>query len=462
MSEAKLDITGSTEVAQKEVDKLTKKVAGLTEQMRQMKNQSKENHDETHGWLQEQVHDIGKMALSYLAVEKGVEKVIDFYKEWQEELHKTGEAHEKFTSSLVRELTRAGDLANATKIEHFLSNIPGVTREQGLAAFAGVRGAVPFESLERREQLTKAATGMAPAFGQDSAAMQEFAGGVGHVAKMAPGKDAGDVADITAKLQSVMGSDFSELGSDKMQRGIESLISAGMSPEDALGLVVSAKRNSAKRGTVDKLFSLMESTKRELRPSAGDSSEEARAKRKLAGASPQQRLKMLLSDQGMSSAFGEGASEWRRLAPHLTGDAVGAELRAAESEDFAQIGKQLQGSAVGMEAIGSQALSVQQVEFEKRHGSEQALLEKANKSALIGSRRDGRGARAFEGFSQALNYAGRTIGADDVQNQLQMQTYNQYVDPSIRDEIAGYLKEQTELMREESRSKPVNVDRHSE
>ncbi len=461
MAEAKLDIAGNTDEAQKAVDKLTKKVAELSEAMRTMKGQAKEQHHESHGWMQEQVLDIGRMAIGYLTVEKGIEKVIELYQDWQEELHKTGEAHEQFTSGLMRELAKAGDLANATHIEHFLGNIKGVTRQQGLAAFAGVRGAIPFESLERREQLTKAATGMAPIFGKDYGAMQEFGTGVGAVAKLTPGKDAGDVADITAKLQSVMGDDFGEIGGDKMQRGIDSLIKAGMSPEDAFGVVVTAKRNSSKKGTVDKIFNLMEATKKELRPSPGDTSEEAKAKRKLMNSSGMDRWKMLISDPSMASAFGEGASEWRRLSPHLTGD-LGGEFRAAQADDFSVISNQLKGSALGKEFIGSQGLLSQKEEFEKKYGSEQALLEKANQSALSGSRLDGFAARAFEGFSQSLNYSGRAIGVDNAQSQLFLQTHNQYVDPTIKDEIVAYLKEQTEMMRAEKSAKPRNLDAHTE
>ena len=40
MAEARLDVGGSTEEAQRAIDKLTKRVASLTDQMRKMRDQS--------------------------------------------------------------------------------------------------------------------------------------------------------------------------------------------------------------------------------------------------------------------------------------------------------------------------------------------------------------------------------------------------------------------------------------
>jgi hypothetical protein len=178
----------------------------------------------------------GGVIAGLFSVGAAVGTVIHAYSRWGREMDAAGNRHSELTRGLVREIVAAGDAKQGGKIEAALSSIGGATLEQGTQAFAGVTGATPLSSLDRRLALAGEVAKQAPT-GIDLGA---FGGLVGAVADVKPGAKADDIADMAAMIQAKAGAGAERLGGEKFLRAVKSQVAAGKSPEQAFGFALAA------------------------------------------------------------------------------------------------------------------------------------------------------------------------------------------------------------------------------
>lgn len=150
-------------------------------------------------------------------------------------VEEAGRVSAEFNAHLVKGLAEAGELARAAEVVAFVSSLPGVKREDALTAYVAIQQAAPALSYERRKDLTRAVAPLAPT-GID---LNQIGTLVGELAEMAPGKTAGDVADLALGMQETAGREAADLTSKsflryvraeqaKRKRPIEEILAEGV------------------------------------------------------------------------------------------------------------------------------------------------------------------------------------------------------------------------------------------
>lgn len=438
-----------------ELDKMNKAMEGLREQNRKLSEETKHHHDETHGWMQEQVHSIGAMAASYVTVEKAIEAVTGVYDGWKDKMKEVAESHEGFIQKLMRDLTMAGDAAHADQIKTWAES-GGGTPEQKRQALAGVTQAAPQESLERRLELANQVSRQA-ASGIDMGAAGQAAG---NLARIAPGKSADDVQDINMLLMQKLRGGSERLTGDAFLRGIAPLIeSGGMSLEDALGLGASATAKNQKLGFMTHLGELatasQEDLTKDIKPGVAPTTDQI-ARSKLAGMNAKERIEAVMGDHELAVA-GLGKDAAYQLGRNTPGEIAKwrQEMLAAQANN---IGSRVAGAdtEVGRAALGAQSAAEQEAAYEARLGPGQALLARARKSARQGALNVGYGERVVEGGQQSLESGLRFFGAQSVERELRRYQGNPAVAQGVQQEITKFLEELASAVKENTQATKDN------
>jgi len=186
------------------------------------------------------VAQIGAMTAGFVAgrgLTWAISKTKQLYAEWRQEIAQTGAKASEFHQQLIKDLSEAGDLAAAPGLQKFFRSIKGVSKEDVSKTYAGVRGGAPDISEERAKALAAQAARLAPT-GQDLGAFGTLAG---ELATLAPGKTAGDIADLALATRQKAGKSIGQLTSPQTLKGIKTLQSTGaMSTEEALGFGLAA------------------------------------------------------------------------------------------------------------------------------------------------------------------------------------------------------------------------------
>ena len=268
MAETKLDITGSTAVAQKELDKLTKSLASVREQVRQLNTQSKESKSATDSWsagmerlktqndrwaqgmaklqamqpqktvagmrlseMHEAVSGLGQMAGSLLGIGSAVGITTAAYSRWHAKVDEIIHSHTDLQMSIVRTLAEAGKLSMGPEVEKWSKSQKGATPEQAMAAIGGVQASGETLSNERTMAVATEIAKLSPT-GIDLTRAGAQAADVADV--LGEGTSAEGVVNVTVGMRQNLRQKMDLLSGPKVQRQMENLKRGGMTGEDAL------------------------------------------------------------------------------------------------------------------------------------------------------------------------------------------------------------------------------------
>lgn len=129
------------------------------------------------------------------------------YSQWIAEIQEAGRVSTEFNANLIKGLAEAGELPRAAEVEKFVGGMPGIKREDALAAYTAIQQAAPEMSSERRKKLTAAVVPTAVA-GMDVTRLGTL---TAELAKMAPGMAPDDAADLAVYLDRVAGREAGQL-----------------------------------------------------------------------------------------------------------------------------------------------------------------------------------------------------------------------------------------------------------
>lgn len=421
MSDVGLSFTADPKAAQRALDAMTRQVAGLKEEIRSLGKESKRSTD---SWasglanlrtqndkfaaglanikkqneafkaaqvpvrtLRDEIGSAGKtltrvttgagtslasMAAGVFTVTAAVGFAKEAYSQWRETMVDAEAAHKRFVDNLVFDLARAGKGAEGAKIEAFLGSVPGATADQVRAAFSGVAQSAPLMGTERQLAVAGQVARQAPT-GRD---MEQFGRIAGAVADLKPGGKADDVADIAAKLEAVAGGGAEKIGGDKFLRSIKSLVAAGQSPEQALGLGLAAMDANVNPETITQVAAAIGGPNEQIKTSRTKKrlTEDEKLKNKFSAASATERASMLQNDPAISRAVlgDDAAFQFQRISKDAIA-ARAADLTGAQTGNFAQRQlEQLQGFGAGREKLSEQAIDVGKQNIDKAAGLEES------------------------------------------------------------------------------------------
>ena len=267
----------------------------LTEQSRRAEGAARKFGDTSGSAATRAVSGMQNVALQAVSAQGAVKLVTGAYKEWIREIKKLGDEHTRTSKSVVRDLAETGDLLRGEEVTQALRATPFATFEQGRAAFAGVSGGAPAESLERRLKLARAVSTQA-ATEVDLSKLGEL---VGELSQIFPKKSAGDVVDIGVNLRSQAGREIEKVGGPSLIRAVKALAASGAAtPTEALGLGLTALKDANLRPDVLVTAASQIAAQRDLiAPRSGRELTDAElAKNRFTLASPRERLGLLQDD----------------------------------------------------------------------------------------------------------------------------------------------------------------------
>lgn len=185
--------------------------------------------------LTSSVAHMGGLAAGLVTVTSMVGVVSNAYAKWQQQIQDVGHTHRETSRTLVQELAEANLIAQAPEIENRLATMGGTAAQQS-AVFGAVNKADPTATLERKFELTGEALKFSP--------MEKDVGGfaslMATIGQLKPGAEAGDVADLVTSVRGAAGDKIGTITDDKHQRQIKAMIARGMTPERALARAVAA------------------------------------------------------------------------------------------------------------------------------------------------------------------------------------------------------------------------------
>jgi len=275
-----------------------------------------------------------------------VHRVIEAYEKWNTMMEGVAQRESQRTKDRVKDLGMIGLGPQLPQVEKFLGGISGVTGTEARAAFAGVHGAAPGASLSRRLELAQEAVRIAPLAAGDEEKIKTFAGLTGAIGVAAPQKSARAASDLALAAASRMttaggGEAAAELSGRRMQRAIQTLGEAGMSPEQSIAWAIEAAKKRQEPRTLasiaEKLIEPMEVHGAEIRGKTGrvlgykPMGPEQQKKADFGKATPAERLKMLRADPLLAEEIlGKQGVQFARLDPAAV-EATARELQADEN-----------------------------------------------------------------------------------------------------------------------------------
>ncbi|MHA1554122.1 MAG: hypothetical protein ACTSU0_06890 [Alphaproteobacteria bacterium] len=248
------------------------------------------------------------------------------YHDWQQKIIAAGTASTKFHGDVIKDLSEGGDLAQGGEVIPFLENMKGVTRADAGKAYAGVTGAAPDLSLDRRKELTKA-TARLGVTGQD---VQAFGDLTGELAEVLTEKTADDLSDLALKLRQVAGKEIQTLTSKRFLKGVRVLEESGVGGETAFAYGMQA----AKAGVSgDILAKIADVSTKQYKHKKG-TSEAVGTFNQFADAAPKERLSMIHQDEGLRrEVMGEQAVKFALIKEQEVAKLTES-LRQAQQDDI--------------------------------------------------------------------------------------------------------------------------------
>lgn len=240
MSETKLDFTADSKVAQNEIDKLTRKVAGLQEQFRQLNDSARRGAKQSSDAQFDLSESLNSVLSKISPLTFAVGAATAAYYGWRTETDKLIDKHDQLARTFTKTLAEAGKLSLAPQMEKWLQGVQGVTREQAMGALSGVLASGETLGDQRAVAIAGEIAKQAPT-GIDV----EHAGGLAADIADIVGEDvsAADVADLTIAAKQMLRGKTAQFQGPKFQKRIESLKIGGMSGMDALAAAIASAQS---------------------------------------------------------------------------------------------------------------------------------------------------------------------------------------------------------------------------
>jgi hypothetical protein len=450
MSQAKLEITGDTQHAQRENDKLTKQVAKLREEVRQLGQQSKKSAKESHDAFSAAGSNLAKTITGMVTVEAGVSAVVGLYSNWRAEVDKLTAAHDKLTANIVKTAAATGNLGRGADLERFVKGQRGVTREQATEAFLGVAGAGVDMSFERKAAIAGLVAKQAPT----GVKLQEAGSLAGDLGELFGDKSAGDVVDLATKSRAMAGDKAQQLGSDEFMRAMRGMVSAGMTPEQAMGRALGALDNDQNL----KQFTALGSALTAGQGTYGQDRKDTAAEKAFDKATPQERIKMLENDPALARKVLGGTGGFKLQQSDGGGlEARVSALKDAQTENFAQqqLG-QLGTFESGREALEEQEIAAAKDPQDASIGARGSRLNRTRKKLQTAAvEQFGEAGRLYGQALEPLPYLNQGIGEVGDDTIALFRTVGEGIL-----QLTGHMKK----VEENTRPPPakVNIDAHTE
>lgn len=349
---------------------------------------------------------------------------VSAYQMYRAELEKLAAAQQDFHKDLVRDIALTRDFAQGAEIEKFAGSVPGATRGEVLSTFQGVTAEAPTADLQRRLGVAGAGARLGVT-GQDMGAFGRLSGSL---AGILPDEKPEDVADIAAIVSREAGGDISKLGGTKFQRSIQQLIASGaMTQDEALAAGLAAAQGKISPETLGQMAQTAFASKDSLLPGRGERGPEAAAKRRMAFASPRERIAMMretnlevsrLSPEAMAANVGmiQGA----RREDTIGGILGGIQKSAAGQGIIAQRTFEKEGGRRNKALARNEELSQQVDEFVRAKNAGRGMLVNAATEASIFHQQVGRTMSA--GMESTTATEARNIGLEALVSALQANT----------------------------------------
>jgi hypothetical protein len=319
-------------------------IAAFGEQIQNAGEHTKKAHHEADSWLgrmkeglSENTSKLINFFTGFAVVEKAADLVGEAIHKWIEELdevlHKQRE-HEKL---LAQELALAGKLSLAPQIEHGLEEIKGAKKSEKNALYAGVSSAAPDLSAEQQLALVKELAPLGSLL--DESHLTSTAGIAGTLQAAAPGRKAGDIANLAYRASQMAGKRAGELGDPSTTRALELLQKkGGMSLEGGLAFETEAFSHGLSAKDVEKIGDSLSEQKdigqlRRLTRTAEDAAKLKFYQTK----DPKARLALLDDHKTAHAVLGERESERLALMDKASIAHREAELKKSESLAGGQI-----------------------------------------------------------------------------------------------------------------------------
>lgn len=250
MSEARLDVTGSGAVAERELQKVTKQLAKVREENRRLNEESKKGSAASAISMSNMTREAVGMAGRFFTVGTAVGAITRAYSDWRTKTDELIDAHDQLSNSFTRVLAEAGKLRLAPQAEQFVKGIKGATPEQATAALSGVMQSGETLSDKRTFAVASEIAKLAPTqidltqAGKLAADIADIGG---------EGITASDVADLTVGIKQQLREKTEQFSGPKFQRQMEHLKRGGMSGTDAIAHAVAALQSEQGATALDLL-----------------------------------------------------------------------------------------------------------------------------------------------------------------------------------------------------------------
>jgi hypothetical protein len=474
MSEARLDVTGSTAEAQRALDKLTKAMASTREEVRRLKEQSRQGaQDSTSAW-QKELGVVGSVLAKYVSAGVAVGALAGEYQKLKGDLNAAADAHRRLMGQLAGQGFQSGKPEFADQMKKFAESGPG-TREQMFAALRGAQREMPVADIAAQMGIAKQVGRLSPVMNAEQ--LEKFSGLAGMTTDLFTKDSAADVVDAAQIFMERAGGDIDKVASDKFQGAMKRLQKAGMSPERAAGFGLAALDVNLKPSELDKLSELAVASSDELKPASlgGKTKAErdhARAMLQLSKMSGLERIGALQSNQQLArDVMGDAALKLSTLSPELITQGEAA-MKGRLSRDI--IGGRLAAearTATGAEAFAEHDVLTQEDAALAAMGPAAASAERARRLIRANVKNRGLGARIGAeldiGLGGLREAAGRSdagqfmVGEAEYRGYLskgQAESYRRQEE--LIAENNRLISEQNRLMKSSGRG--VNVDTHTE
>ena len=312
-----------------------------------------------HRALESGVDRVREMAMALTGVGGvmwAVEQVKDAYWSWREHIKQLGEEHHKFAKEFVVDLSKIGDKYHELELSGWMKDVSGgALPEQKRQIFKGVTEAESGTALDSRKKLTDLTLRAIPLLGENE--LEGFGHLVGKL--QAPGRSEQATVSLAWKARELARAHSDQVGNDRFEKNIHTLMGAGMDEEGAMGMLLASWEQGEKRGgafvsateAVDKDYDLQ---------SMHAKTKEQRLKRQFAQASRGERWRLLREDKEVREAIlGDKAAQFAGF-DFAKGAAFGQELRQAEKGDaIAEALGRAEKTPEGLETIESQKLAAE-------------------------------------------------------------------------------------------------------
>lgn len=347
------EVLKSFQKQQQEVDKLKKKIEELTAATKRTVEDGKKGFDNLDSAIGSGIGSLTKMVAGLYTIDRVTGFVVDTYQDWVAESERLRNKHDALHKSVLSTISAAGQLARLPEFEERIKNVAGATPEQVRETFAAVQQSAPGLGFDRQMKLAEQAAPLAMA-GVD---LQKFGAALGDLAEAEPEKTAEQLIDLTAALREMAGEKFGEIASDKFQLIVSELKSAGMSSEQAMGLMIAGRQANVNPKTMEALAVALASQEGLTKARPGQRvTEEQRLKNEfLATGGARNRLALLQQRRDVANAVlgDDNDVRFRQILP--------AEIEAAAAGlsrpgSAAEMRKSLPESRAGAEAGMTQFL----------------------------------------------------------------------------------------------------------